>query len=370
MRYVDKYKKRQNLKLGRADDITLTQARKLCDEKRNQVAMGIDPRDERKALHNMPTLYEFYTNQVLPYAMQSKKSWKHEQGLYTKHILPALGRLHLDEIMPKHIESLTLDMKNKRYANGTINIILRFLKSTFNLAINRWEIQGLFKNPANKIKELATVKRSRYLSEDELVRLKGALEQSKSTMKTPIVLMLLATGARKRELLDSKWSDFDTDRQEWLIPMSKSGKPRVVALNDTALKILHKVKALHISSTYAFPNTETKKPFKNISYQWMWIRNKADLPDLRIHDLRHSFASFLINGGRSLYEVQNLLGHSSSRMTERYAHLDSKTTLSAARAADAMLGSLLEGNSIHSHVDRLSDSTRKEEVHATYSIAV
>lgn len=369
MRYVDKYKNRQNFRLGRAEDIALAQARLLCDQKRTEVAMGLDPRDERRALRQMPTMNQYYENQCLPYAKQHKKSWKSESGVFNSHILPPLGHLHLDEIFPKDIEKLTQDMKRRGYANGTINVVLRLLKSAFNLAINRWEIKGLSKNPAKQIKELSTVKRQRFLNEEELVRLKGALEQSKSVMMMPIVLMLLATGARKRELLDSKWADFDLERKEWLIPISKSGKPRIVALNDTALKILMRVDALGMRSVYVFPNVETDKPFSNITNQWHWIRKTAGLHDLRIHDLRHSFASFLINGGRSLYEVQNLLGHSTARMTERYAHLNSETTLAAAKAADAVLGGLLEDKT-QQQLTRFNASSLlscKEGIHAAYS---
>ena len=122
--------------------------------------------------------------------------------------------------------------------------------------------------------------------------------------------------------------------------MSKSGKPRVVALNDTAIKTLDIVKALAIGGGYAFPNINTKQPYRNITLQWHWVLKKANLQGLHVHDLRHSFASFLINGGRTLYEVQHLLGHSSARMTERYAHLNSGTKLAAAQAADKALSSL------------------------------
>jgi integrase len=80
---------------------------------------------------------------------------------------------------------------------------------------------------------------------------------------------------------------------------------------------------------YVVPNPETLKPFNTISHSWMTARKKAGMPELRMHDLRHSFASFLVNAGRSLYEVQNILGHSQLSMTQRYAHLSQATLLDA-----------------------------------------
>ena len=94
----------------------------------------------------------------------------------------------------------------------------------------------------------------------------------------------------------------------------------------------------------SFPITTSGKPYRCITNAWVTARRRAGLDDLRIHDLRHSFASFLINNGRSLYEVQRILGHSSARMTERYAHLSHDTLLAATNAASMALGNALSGS--------------------------
>jgi integrase len=152
-----------------------------------------------------------------------------------------------------------------------------------------------------------------------------AVEGSDNVMLPFIVPFLIYTGARKREVLDAKWDEIDWVQRSWRIPRTKSGKVRHVPLSSGALALLHKLQAEKglpsAPGDWIFPNPETMKPFVSIFYSWDRARKLAGLPELRMHDLRHSFASFLINAGRSLYEVQELLGHADLRTTSRYAHL-------------------------------------------------
>ena len=141
----------------------------------------------------------------------------------------------------------------------------------------------------------------------------------------------------KREVLDARWEDFDFESRLWKIPVTKSGKPRYVPISDGLIAILKSVPRL-AGSRYVFPNPDTGKPYVTIFYSWNTARQRAGLPDVRIHDLRHSFASILINSGRSLYEVQHLLGHTQSKTTERYAHLQRETLLNAANVVANMVG--------------------------------
>jgi integrase len=140
-----------------------------------------------------------------------------------------------------------------------------------------------------------------------------------------IVPFLIYTGARKREALDAKWSDIDWVQLSWRIPKTKSGKIRHVPLSTGAVELLQKLKRWPSvkggGPDFIFPNPRTGLPFVSIYYSWNTAHKQAGLTELRVHDLRHSFASFLVNAGRSLYEVQELLGHADIRTTSRYAHL-------------------------------------------------
>ena len=152
-----------------------------------------------------------------------------------------------------------------------------------------------------------------------------------------IVPMLLLTGARKREVLNARWEDFDIDNRLWRIPFTKTGKPRTVPMSDGVMSILDTVPRI-AGSAYVFPNPETGKPYVAIHNAWDTVRKRAGLHDVRLHDLRHSFASILINSGRSLYEVQHLLGHTQVKTTERYAHLQQDTLMKAANVVAALVG--------------------------------
>lgn len=153
-----------------------------------------------------------------------------------------------------------------------------------------------------------------------------------------IVLYLLSTGARLNEALQAKWAHIDRRQKVWRIPseISKSKKVRSVPLNETAMAILDDLKT-ESRYDHLFVNVKTGKPYTTIHKVFHRLRQDAGLPHLRIHDLRHMYASFLVNNGRSLYEVQRCLGHSSSSTTERYSHLTSKSLQDAADSASDVI---------------------------------
>ena len=167
------------------------------------------------------------------------------------------------------------------------------------------------------------------LSQEEAQKLYEAVCRNDNPMLRYIVPMLILTGARKREVLDSKWEDFDLARRQWRIPMTKTGKPRHVPLSDGALRLLATVPH-DDDCPWVFANPKTRKPYTSFFCSWDTARKQAGLADVRIHDLRHSFASFLVNAGRSLYEVQKILGHTQVKTTQRYAHLSQDTLIDAA----------------------------------------
>ena len=118
---------------------------------------------------------------------------------------------------------------------------------------------------------------------------------------------MLLTGARRNEITHAKWEHLDWEKRTLLVPLSKSGKPRSIALNAAAMDLLRSIRPGH-GNPYIFPSPVTGQPSPSLHFPWQRIRVRAGLPDLRLHDLRHSFASFLVNRGISLYVVQGLLG--------------------------------------------------------------
>jgi integrase len=146
---------------------------------------------------------------------------------------------------------------------------------------------------------------------------------------------------RKNELLQARWEHVDLDRRSWLIPQAKTGA-RHVPISTAALAVLEALPRLP-GCPYVVPNLETGLPFRDIKKGWDTVRREACLGDVRIHDLRHSAASFMINAGVDLYAVGRVLGHADHKSTMRYSHLANDTLLKAVDAGAARLGGRTEG---------------------------
>lgn len=336
LRYQDERGTTRQLRLAAAADVTLAQARALATKYRNQIAMGEDPAANKAELKKVPTISCFIHDQYLPFVKSYKRSWGTDEGLLRNHIEPIWGKRHMDEIRKQDVIAL-ITTHRETHAPGSCNRLLILLRYLFNLAL-RWEVPGVKNNPTAGFPLLEeNNKCERYLTKEEAVALYQQLGHSDNQMLQFIIPMLILTGARKREVLDARWEDFDLERKSWRIPICKSGKARHVPISDGALRILAEVPRIP-HCPWTFPNPATGKPFVSIFYAWNTARKHAGLADLRIHDLRHSFASFLVNAGRSLYEVQQLLGHTQVKTTQRYAHLSRQTLLDATNAAVNSLG--------------------------------
>ena len=311
------------LTLGDAAFISSTQARAQALKLLAQVKQGIDPSLVKQEKVMGPTVENFFNDRYLPYVKSYKRSWGTDECMIRLHIIPRLGGLRMTSMSERDVAALIEHMKTKKYALGTCNRALVLLRYGYALGI-RWREFGPECNPMHKYKNLIDDNKiENYLSHQQMQNLLMEVSKSENEMLYWIVLFLLYTGARKREVLDAKWADIDLEQRSWRIPKTKSGKVRHVPLSEGALEVIAKVKekyGIH-AFTFIFPNLDTGLPFINVFYSWNAARCRAGLDYLRIHDLRHSFASFLVNAGRSLYEVQELLGHADSRTTTRYAHL-------------------------------------------------
>ncbi len=326
----------RQVKLGNARDLSLSDARRLAARLLRQVVLGEDPLEKKREARCVPIFADFIEQQYLPYVKSYKRSWSTDVSLLKNHLLPRFGRRYMDEITRQDIQKMHHDRRASGALPGSANRLLIMMRFIFNLAL-KWEVSGIKANPCKGVPLMEeNNKKERYLSAEEAQRLYEAVCASPNPMLKYIVPMLILSGARKREVLDARWEDFDFTRRIWRIPMTKTGKARHVPLNDGALQILSTMQR-DLNCPWVFANPDTGKPFVSIFCAWDTARNKAGLADVRIHDLRHSFASLLINSGRTLYEVQHLLGHSQVKTTTRYAHLSSDTLLAAANAATRAL---------------------------------
>jgi integrase len=300
--------------------------------------MGHDPKAAKADLKKIPTVSEFIHKVYLPYVEGYKKSWKCDRGLLKNHVEPVWGNRYLDQITRSDLITLLANHR-KTHAPGSCNRLTILLRYLFNTAIKNGDV-GITKNPMDGhplMKE--DNKQERFLTSEEAEVLYEKLKLSDNVMLQYIVPMLILTGARKREVLDARWEDFDFERRSWRIHTTKLGRPRHVPLSDGAVALLHSMKRFS-GCPWAFPNPKTLKPYVSIFCSWNTARKAAGLKEVRIHDLRHSFASFLVNSGRTLYEVQHLLGHTQIKTTQRYSHLTQDTLLDASNAVTRAVGHL------------------------------
>ncbi len=336
-RYRDFRGRIRQVKLGDERDLSLANARILSDKVGRQVAMGEDPLEQKQIARKVPTFADFIADQYVPYVKSYKRSWHTDVSLLKNHLLPRFGKRYMDEITRQDIVKMHADRKASGAAAGTANRLLIMMRYIFNLAV-KWEVPGVKVNPTKGVPLMEeNNKMERFLTIEEAQRLYAAVCATDHPMLHYIVPMLILTGARKRELLDAKWQDFDVPRRTWRIPTTKTGKARHVPMSDGVVKILGTIPR-QLDCEWVFPNPDTGKPFASIFYAWDRARRLAGLADVRLHDLRHSHASFLVNSGRTLYEVQHILGHTQVKTTQRYAHLSHETLLAATNSVNTALG--------------------------------
>jgi integrase len=257
-----------------------------------------------------------------------------QRDLFNNHLKPVFGNQRLDEISLHAIQQHISSLRNKGYAASTCNHPIRVLRHAMGLACT-WKI--IETNPLVGLSLLREENHvNNIMTDDELKRLVSVLKSDRNRMVCSVCMFLLSTGARLNEALNARWEHFDLDRRNWTIPSahSKSRKIRSIPLNDQAISILE---SLGTRDKYDHPFIGRRGKLTTINRVWNRLRKDAGLPRLRLHDLRHNYASFLINSGRSLYDVQNILGHSDPSVTQRYAHLSTKSLQDAANSASDII---------------------------------
>jgi len=259
-------------------------------------------------------LKEFTELFIENYSKVNKQSWKDDQDRL-QWINGFFGDVALNEISPIHIERLKSHKLKEGVTRTTVNHYLKTLKRMFNIAI-AWEYTD--KNPVRGIKFYSEkdAQRERILTEDEENRLFGT---APAHLK-PILAVALNTGMRRGEILNLKWKHVNLNKREIFIEKSKSGNPRTVDINSALFEELERLKSGSKTKEYVFINPRTGKPYTKLQRSFETARTNAQIKELRFHDLRHTFASRLIERGVDIIKVKEFLGHSTVRTTERYIH--------------------------------------------------
>ena len=332
LRYQDQGGRQKQHKIGGFEDITFAQAKKAAQRLRSEVVMGGDPGATKAQARAVP-LYRELAAMHLDFA-KHQKSYPTIEMCMRVHILPKWGKARLTDIDSRAVAQWLADKRDAGLAPASVEKLRVIFGRSFVLGVG-WNVPGTDRNPTRGLpRKPLNNARERFLSAAEAARLRTAVAESKNTQLQHIVGLLLLTGARVRELLDARWEYVDVERRTWLIPTSKTGKPRHVPLSNAALAIVEALPR-YKGCPWLVPNPDTLKPFVSIKHGWQQAIRLAKLPGLRIHDLRHSAASFMVNSGVDLFTVGKVLGHASYQSTQRYSHLANDTLIAAVEAGAA-----------------------------------
>ena len=332
LRYNDAGGRLRMHKIGRYQDVPFAKAKQAAQRLRAEVVMGGDP-GARKAVAKSVPLYRELAAEHLDFA-KHQKSYPTIEMCMRVHILPKWGAMRLTDIDTKAVAQWLADKRAEGLAPASVEKLRVIFGRSFALGA-AWGRPGCERNPTRGVpRKPLNNARERFLSAAEAARLRSAVAESKNAQLQHIVGLLLLTGARLRELLDARWEHVNVERRTWLIPTSKTGKSRHVPLSNAALAILAALPR-YKDCPWLVPNPDTLKPFVSIKHGWQQAIRVAKLPGLRIHDLRHSAASFMVNSGVDLFAVGKVLGHASYQSTQRYSHLANDTLLAAVEAGAA-----------------------------------
>jgi len=328
LRYVLNGRERRYT-IGKHPDLSPSAARGRATILRGRIADGEDPLEGRREAREAATVAELCDDYLERHARPKKrpKSIKGDEQLIRLYIKPKLAARKVAAITRRDLDEIHQALRQHPYQ---ANRLIALLSKMFSLAVAwGWRLD----NPAKGIGRFSEDRRHRWLSVDELGALSKALKAYPDRRISDALTLLLLTGARSGEVLNATWDQFDLERGVWVKPShhTKQNKTEHVPLGGEARLLISGIRSRAVKDLgsetalrkfpYLFPGNEPGKSLKDMHGAWYAICAAAELKDVRIHDLRHTYASHLVSGGHSLPLVGRLLGHTQASTTQRYAHL-------------------------------------------------
>lgn len=327
-------KAQSTISIGPSTALTASQARLQAKQLAAEVAAGRDPQDSKRAQRAIPLFREF-AQQYLE--MTVKLSIDQDAAKIRDVLNPHWGSKPINAIKTTDVRRL-LSALSERRTPATVNRYRSLIVTIFNRAI---EYGALETNPAAPVKPLEeNNKRERFLSPSEILAFLQALDNQPGNAANAIRLMLF-TGIRKGNVLRMKWDEVNLAEREWLIPKTKSGRSHRVPLNESAVGALEsQLRFREAENPYVFPGNKKGTCLTTVHNVWVKVRDEIGLTNCRLHDLRHTFASHLTMATGDLPAVAKLLGHQSTAMTARYAHLANDHLLQRSLTFDSVIAAL------------------------------
>jgi len=327
--------------LGGFPVLTVQAAREKAQRVLASVLDGADPIRSRQHERTAPTVTELSQRYLREHAPKKKQSSVDaDERLFKLYILPAIGSQTVESLTPDDASRLHHGLHKKPIQ---ANRVLALLSKLLSLA-ERWGVRPLGSNPCRHVERFRENKRERFLSSSELTRLGEALaeverEASEHVSAILAIRLLLLTGARRNEILTLRWEEVDLEGTCLRLSDSKTGK-KIVRLGGAALELLSAASRQEGNPFVCFGEREGQH-FIGLQRPWRRIQKKAGLQEVRLHDLRHSFASVGAGAGVGLPILGRLLGHTQPVTTARYAHLADDPLQHAADHISAEIASRL-----------------------------
>ncbi|WP_417819614.1 tyrosine-type recombinase/integrase [Terasakiella sp.] len=364
-------KRERKRKVGRYPPMTVDQARKAAFELLSDVENGNDPAVKQDLLRKAETMTELGNRFLIEHSIphNKEKTVYENRHLLDRFIFPALGKVKAVDVAKSDVRRLHQSLKDTPYQ---ANRVLALLSKIFNFtADDLYEIRHDWRNPTDRLQKFKEEKRKRYLSQQELQIISKAMHiAERENIGTPHALaalrLLIFTGARKSEILSLKWDYINWDRRCFALPDSKTGA-KDIPLSPPALEVLNNIEKLK-DNPYAIVGKNPQTHMDDLGPTWRRIRNlttilmleedeiwgpviekikqenntrpslqtvkriadqkgytlPTGIADVRVHDLRHSFASIAVGAGIPLPLIGGLLGHTQTQTTARYAHLEAE----------------------------------------------
>ena len=329
--------RRRYANLGDAATLTVPQARR---EARKHIAHFTEPAratiGPRTPEHPMTAFAEEFLKR---HARHWKPSTQKTNAAMVRNvILPTFGHLTVDAITAEQVKEWFASMSERP---GIANRAMPVLSVMMRMA-ERWGYRTHNTNPCKHTRRYRMKPKERYLSAEEMARLNAVLSRDEFWCPNvvAIVRLLMLTGCRVGEIRTLEW--------EWIkgkrifLPDSKSG-PHTVWLSNAARAVIDTIPRYSEDCPFLFPNRPPTRPLDNITFHWNRIRIEAGLPGVRLHDLRHTWASVAAMNGVDMVTIAKLLGHALVETTERYVHLSDQSVTEAADRVSARLSAALEG---------------------------
>ena len=323
--------------LGRDGRMTAEEARKSAAQALDRIRQGEAPFPEPPAPE--PTVADLAARYIERHVRANCKpaTIRAFRGAVEHHILPALGGMRLSEVDRSHVSDLHVRMRDMP---AQANLTFAVLAKMFRLA-EAWGMTPPRPNPCRSVRRYRETKRERFLSPEEYRRLGRVLAEAEAGRLCPpsavaAIRLLALTGCRKSEIVALRWDDVDRTSGEIRIRDGKTG-PRRIPLTPAAERVLGGIDRAE-GSPWVIAGQDPDIHLKGLDRIWRRLRARAGLEDVRVHDLRHSYASRALAVGETLPTIGRLLGHGKVRTTARYAHLQRDTERASAANVGGSIG--------------------------------